>query len=259
MSEQKILQGDCLVEMQKMPDKSFDLTLTSPPYDEMRDYNGYSFDFENIAKEIYRITKEGGVLVWVVGDSTVEGNESGTSFKQALFFKEIGFNLHDTMIFEKQEAFIACPLRYNQCFEYMFVFSRGKIKTTNLIKDRKNKYIDAFHHGTRREKDGSLRPRVMSLIKEYGARKNIWCYGTGRGKSTEQIFAHKHPAIFPDDLAKDHIISWSNENDNILDPFMGSGTTIRAAKLLNRNATGIEISPEYCKIAEDRLRQGVLI
>src|SRR3990167_674969 len=255
----KIINSDCLEVMKQMPDKCVDLVVTSPPYDDMRDYENPVWLFESVAEQIYRIVKEGGVLVWIVGDATNNGNETGSSFNQALHFKKIGFNLHDTMIYEKQEAFIACPKRYNQCFEYMFIFSKGKINTVNLIKDRKNLYKNGKHHGTRRQKDGSLKPRVMTLIKEFGARKNIWCYGAGRGKSTDQIFAHEHPAIFPEKLAADHIKSWSNKRDLVLDPMNGSGTTTKMAKQLGRKFIGIEISEKYCQLARDRLRQGVLI
>ena len=238
-----------------MPDNFVDLVVTSPPYDGMRQYNGYSFDFESIAKELYRVTKYGGVIVWIVGDATVDGSESGTSFRQALFFNGLGFKIHDTMIYQKQEAFISCPTRYNQCFEYMFVFSKGKIKTVNLLKDRKNIYINENHHGTRRQSDGTLKAREMTLINEFGARKNIWEYGTGRNKSTKDTYSHEHPAIFPEQLAADHIKSWSNEGDIVYDPFMGSGTTGKMAELLKRNWIGSEISKEYVDLANERISQ----
>jgi site-specific DNA-methyltransferase (adenine-specific) len=259
MEINKIYNEDCLETMKRMPDNFVDLTVTSPPYDNIRNYNGFLFNFENTAKELFRITKEGGVIVWIVGDATINGSETGTSFKQALFFKEIGFNLHDTMIYEKQEAFIACLVRYNSCFEYMFIFSKGKPKSVNLIKDRKNKYFAEKHHGTRREKDGNLKPRVMSLIKKFNARKNIWLYGTGKNKTTKDNYAYEHPAMFPENLVGDHIKSWSNEKDLVYDPFMGSGTTAKMAKLLNRNYIGSEISFKYCEIIKKRLAQQILI
>ena len=98
-----IFNEDCLNTMRAMPDGVIDLVITSPPYDDLRNYKGYSFDFESIAKELFRVVKEGGVVVWVVGDATVDGSETGTSFRQALFFKEVGFNLHDTMIYMKNK------------------------------------------------------------------------------------------------------------------------------------------------------------
>ena len=102
MVDIKFIHGDCLEIMPTLADKSVDLTVTSPPYDNLRTYNGNSqFDFEGIAKELFRVTKDGGVVVWVVGDANINGSETGTSFRQALYFKEIGFNLHDTMIYQK--------------------------------------------------------------------------------------------------------------------------------------------------------------
>jgi DNA modification methylase len=129
----KIICGDCLEVMKKIPDGSVDLVLTSPPYDNLRTYNGYNFDFEGIAKELHRVTKDGGVIVWVVGDATIKGSETGTSFKQALYFKEIGFNLHDTMIYHKNNYPPLTHNRYEQCFEYMFVFSKRYLKSFNPI------------------------------------------------------------------------------------------------------------------------------
>lgn len=248
----KILQGDCVEIMKKMPDNSVDLTVTSPPYDDLRTYNGYSFDFENTAKELYRITKDGGVVVWVVGDSTIKGSESGTSFKQALFFKEIGFNLHDTMIWNKGSFAFPSKNCYHQVFEYMFVFSKGKPKALNFIKDRKNLYVGE-RGASGRKKDGTRNTGKSSVRDEYGKRFNIWNYPIGGGHCTKDKIAYQHPAIFPEQLAEDHIISWSNEGDIVFDPFVGSGTTGKMAVLNNRNFIGIDISEEYCSISDERI------
>ena len=246
--------GDCLEIMKDIPDEIVDLTITSPPYDDLRTYNGYSFDFENIAKELYRITKKGGVVVWVVGDGTTKGSETGTSFKQALYFKEIGFNLHDTMIYQKTGIPFPSKTRYLQCFEYMFILSKGKPKTINLIEDRKNATAGQTRESRKyRTKTGAFVKGSNKPIKENGVRFNIWKYQTGQYKSTKDLIAFKHPAIFPDKLAKDHILSWSNEGDIILDCFMGSGTTGKMAILNKRNFIGIEISEEYFKIAQERI------
>lgn len=247
-----LIHGDCLEVMKGMVDNSIDLTVTSPPYDNLRDYNGYTFDFEGIAKELYRVTKQGGVVVWVVGDATIKGSETGTSFKQALFFKEVGFNLHDTMIWSKPTftAVGALVNRYAPTFEYMFILSKGYPKTFNPIKDRKNKRFGDVKHGRIRQKDGTTKVQssLGKPIAEYGQRFNVW------EMSTEQSNSNRfHPAQFPEKLAEDHILSWSNEWDIVLDPFAGSGTTLKMAKKNNRNYIGIEISQEYCKIAEARI------
>ena len=244
---------DCLEGLKLLDDNCIDLTVTSPPYDNLRTYKGYSFDFENIAKELNRVTKDGGVVVWVVNDSTINGSESGTSFKQALYFKEIGFNLHDTMIWNKGSFAFPSKNCYHQVFEYMFVFSKGKPKVLNFIKDRKNLYV-GDRGASGRNKNG-VRNRGKSTVRdEYGKRFNIWNYPIGGGHCTKDKIAYQHPAIFPEQLANDHIISWSNENDIVLDPFMGSGTTAKMAKLNGRNFIGFEISKEYCDIAEERLK-----
>lgn len=245
-------QGDCVKIMDIFEDGSIDMVLTSPPYDNLRYYNGFEFNFRTIANQIFRILKTGGVLVWVVGDSTIKGSESGTSFKQALYFKEIGFNLHDTMIFEKSGLPFPSRVRYNQCFEYMFVFSKGKPKTINLIADKKNTMAGESRKTARyRTKDGFTKNNEWT-IKEFGIRNNIWRIKTANSSSTDKI-AYKHPAIFPEKLAEDHILSWSNEGDTILDPMAGSGTTLKMAKKNNRNYIGIEISQEYIDIINQRL------
>lgn len=254
-----IFNEDCLATMAKMPDSFIDLTVTSPPYDNLRDYKGYTFDFESIAKELFRVTKQGGVVVWVVGDAVIDGSESGTSFKQALYFKEIGFNLHDTMIYEKNSAPFPDSCRYNPIFEYMFVLSKNKPQTINLIQDRKNRWVQSFGKSSNRQKDGSIKQKEKIVVKEFGVRNNIWRYNTGFNYSSKDPYAFEHPAIFPKAMVSDHIISWSNEGDLVYDPMMGSGTTAKMAKLLNRNYIGSEISSEYCEIIKKRLAQQVLL
>jgi DNA modification methylase len=253
----KIIQGDCLEIMKGFEAESIDLVVTSPPYDNLRDYKGYSFDFEGIARELFRVIKQGGVVVWVAGDATINGSETGTSFKQALYFKEIGFNLYDTMIWAKTKM----PQnhnRYEQGFEYMFIFSKGNPKTFNGIRDKKNTEAGATAHVSFRDKDGIVKKTSSfnkTKIAELGLRTNVWFINSALSSSNR----NGHPAPFPEQLANDHIISWSNPNDLVLDPMNGSGTTTKMAKKLGRNYIGIEISPEYCKIAEDRLRQEVLL
>lgn len=252
----KITQGDCLEVMKDIRDKSIDMVLTSPPYDNLRTYNGSLEWGEHIWKlviqQLYRVIKDGGVVVWVVGDATINGSETGTSFKQALYFKEVGFNLHDTMIYEKDGISFPDKNRYQQCFEYMFILSKGKPKTLNLIQDRKNISFGRKVTGTDRDSDGSTRKASCygQLIKEYGVRWNVWNINSTKGN-----IKIDHPAIFPEQLAHDHIISWSNEGDIILDPFMGSGTTAIACMNTGRNFIGIEKEPEYVEIARKRILQ----
>lgn len=241
----EIYNENCLDTMSRMKNNFIDLTVTSPPYDNLRTYNGYSFDFESIAKELFRVTKEGGVVVWIVGDETIKGNETGTSFKQALFFKEIGFNLHDTMIWNKQgfSAVGSLKVRYAPVFEYMFIFSKGKLKTFNPIKDRKNKHFNKLISKSKRQTDGTIKKGKSYISKEYGQRFNVWdCFPQGNKTN--------HPAPFPEKLVNDHIESWSNEGDIVYDSFMGSGTTAKMSILNNRNYIGSEISKEYCKISK---------
>ena len=248
-----VLTGDCLSWLKTFSDECVDLTITSPPYDNLRTYNGYTFDFEGIAKELYRVTKQGGVVVWVVGDATIKGSETGTSFRQALYFKKIGFNLHDTMIWEKNTFSNPFPNRYHQVFEYMFIFSKGKPKTFNSIQDRKNIKPGIRTTVTVREANGELTRRTPKTVGEYGKRFNVWKISNSSSEKDKSTFKLKHPATFPDKLAEDHILSWSNEGDIILDPMAGSGTTLKMAKKNNRNYIGIEISKEYVDIINKRL------
>lgn len=243
---------DCKEGLKLIDDNSIDLTVTSPPYDDLRTYNGYSFDFENIAKELYRVTKDGGVVVWVVADKTKNGSETGTSFKQALFFKKIGFNLHDTMIYAKNNPIPQNHNRYEQCFEYMFVFSKGKPKAFNPIRiPTKNagKKFDWGNRKTELDKNQCRRHRCSETyeVKQTKIKENIFYYSVGGGKTG-------HPAVFPEELANDHIISWSNVGDIVLDPFMGSGTTAKMAILNKRKYIGFELSAEYCDMAEKRIQ-----
>jgi site-specific DNA-methyltransferase (adenine-specific) len=254
----KIYNESNLDTMKRMPDNFVDLTVTSPPYDNLREYNGYSFPFEDIAKELYRVTKKGGVLVWVVGDAVIDGGESGTSFRQALYFQQIGFLIHDTMIYEKNGA--AYPAndksnRYSQVFEYMFVLSKGKPKTYNLLKDKPNRWAGSGTFGTNseRQKDGTIKERGSFIVPDFSYRNNIWKINNGYGYSSEDDIAYMHPAIFPEQLAQDHIWTWSNEGDLVYDCFGGSGTTAKMAHKLKRNWILSEISSEYVQIAEKRI------
>ena len=246
---------DATLGMKKIPNKSIDLTVTSPPYDTIRMYDGYKFNFKSIAQQLYRITKDGGIVVWIVADETYDGDESGTSFRQALYFKKIGFNLHDTMIWNKGgfTATGALKVRYAQVFEYMFILSKGKIKTFNPISDRRNKSASRKISGTIRQKDGSFKKQsnIGQMYGPFSVRFNIWDINSCVSKKDR----NGHPAPFPEDLAGDHIKSWSNEFDIVLDPMCGSGTTLKMAKILRRNFIGFEISKMYVEISKQRLEK----
>ena len=245
--------GDCLEIMKGIADNSIDLTVTSPPYDNLRSYNGNNElwneqVWKNVIAELYRVTKQGGVVVWVVGDATIKGSETGTSFKQALWGMECGFNLHDTMIWHKH-SFNHDPRnkRYKQYFEYMFIFSKGKPNTYNEIKDVASKNAGKTVTSSKRNPDGSIRRYGKVTISDFQARSNIWKIG--------QETRSKHPAPFPEKLAKDHILSWSNENDTVLDCFMGSGTTGAMAIETGRKFIGIELDKHYFEIATKRINE----
>jgi len=252
----KIICGDAIEVMQTMPSDCVDLVVTSPPYDNLRSYNGYSFNFEGMAKGLFRVVKKGGIVVWVVGDQTIKGEETGTSFRQALYFKQVGFNLFDTMIYLKTpRGAVGNNKTYWQAFEYMFVLSKGAPKTINLLKDRGNKDERDGDNGTKRLHDGTLLKLKRAGYSKYGRRTNVWEYLIGRGHSASDNIAYQHPAIFPEKLVQDHITSWSDPGDVVFDPMCGSGTTCKMAKLNKRDFIGIDISSEYCKIAEERLKQ----
>ena len=254
-----LMHGDCLERMKEIPDGSVDLTVTSPPYDNLRTYNGNNDQWgEHVWKavlaDLYRVTKDGGVVVWVVGDATIKGSETGTSFKQALWAMECGFRLHDTMIWNKQNcASVGSMNRYENTFEYMFVMSKCAPLNVNLIRDRKNKYAGDIQHSSIRHPDGSVRKTSgygKRAISDFGRRRNVWDIFPAKRRS-ERL----HPAPFPEELARDHIISWSNEGDTVLDPFMGSGTTGVACQNLNRSFIGIELDAGYFEIAKNRIEE----
>jgi len=246
-----IIHGDCLDVLKTLESGSIDLTVTSPPYDNLRTYNGFTFDFEGIAQELYRVTKDGGVVVWVVADATIKGSETGTSFRQALYFKECGFNLHDTMIYSKNPTpYDPKCKRYWQSFEYMFVLAKGSPIACNYLLDackgrglaKKGDYGQRRYEGSAR----TDRHNNNRVIKDTKVRSNVWFYTPGSR-------VDGHPAQFPEALANDHILSWSNPGDTVLDPFCGSGTTGKMALLNGRKFIGIEISEEYCEIARARI------
>jgi site-specific DNA-methyltransferase (adenine-specific) len=243
----KIYNENCVDTMQRMESGSIDLVVTSPPYDDLKTYNGYSFDFESVAKELARVIAVGGVIVWIVGDATVKGSESGTSFAQALYFKSLGLNLHDTMIWKKTNVFnFGSNNCYRQSFEYMFILSKGTPKNINLIKDLPAKSAGKTLKGARKHANGTRDIVPDFVVSDYKKRDNVWEQST-----SNQSFGH--PATFPEQLAADHIISWSAQNDTVYDPFMGSGTTAKMALLHGRNFIGSEISADYIEIANARL------
>lgn len=253
----KLIHGDCREYLFTCEPDSIDLTVTSPPYDNLRTYNNSSTwgwaEFSAVAAGLWRVIKPGGVVVWVVGDATVKGSETGSSFEQALAFKKMGFNLHDTMIYQK-DGVMPTNNRYAQMFEYMYVFAKDTPLNINLLKDRRNNW-----GGTKtgnigqRLKDGTISKKGKKTISEFGIRYNIWRILNEGGWRNKDPLTKNHPSTFPEELAHDHIISWSNEGDTVLDPFMGSGTTGKMAKRLGRDFIGIEIDAEYFEIAKTRI------
>ena len=242
-----------LETLKRIPDNTIDLTITSPPYDNLRMYKGFTMDWHKLITELYRTTKQGGVVVWVVGDATQKGSETGTSFKQALFAMECGFNLHDTMIYQKSTP----PLthnRYEQNFEYMFVWSKGNPNTFNGLREPREYTDNRTKKAFGRNKDNSV-DLGYSSKDETRLKRNVWRYFAGGGANDK--IASQHPAIFPEQLANDHIISWSNEGDLVYDCFMGSGTVAKMSILNNRNWIGSEISNEYCNIIEERIKKAL--
>lgn len=256
---------NCIDGMNAMDTESVDLVVTSPPYDDLRTYNDSSkWDFnvfKDVAHAITRVLKPGGVIMWNVNDATINGGESGSSFRQALYFMDsCGLRLHDTMIYEKSGiAFAAGPhsVRYSQAFEYCFIISKGKPKTVNIIMDKKNKWagVSSWGNAKARKKTGELEDagKKSKETREWGARTNIWRIINSGGFGQSSKTSYKHPATMPEELARGHIISWSNPGDLVLDPFMGSGTTAQMALEENRNFIGFEIDPTYYEMCVSRI------
>jgi site-specific DNA-methyltransferase (adenine-specific) len=248
-----LLHGDCLDRLPELGAGSIDLTVTSPPYDNLRTYNGTLNDWtaekwQAVIRELFRVTKDGGVVVWVVGDATVKGSETGTSFRQALYAMECGFRLHDTMIWNKTETNFPDSTRYHQAFEFMFVWAKGAPASVFRIEDKPNRSFGRVRIGTDRNADGSTRKSYSKPVRATGVRLNVWEQSGEKG-----AIRASHPATFPEALARDHILSWSNPGDVVLDPFLGSGTTAKMALLTGRRFIGIERDAEYLAIAERRI------
>jgi len=249
----KIHCGDNCDLLGQLPRECIDLVVTSPPYDDLRTYGGHSWDFFGVAWQLKRVLKPGGVIVWVVADATKDGSETGTSMEQALHFKRLGLNLHDTMIYRMRGTGAkGSNLAYWQAWEYMLVFSNGKPKTVNRITTERSSDWKA---GGRLTRDGKQKPRLDTEPADEKVRDNVWEYLVG---SAGGEVSTGHPAVFPMKLSRDHVATWSNPGDLVLDPFSGSGTTAKAAKELGRRFLGLEINPEYCAIAERRIAQQVL-
>ena len=248
---QQIYHEHCLETMARMPDGLLDMTVTSPPYDDLRDYNGYHFTVEDIAAELFRTTKPGGVVIWVVGDRTVKGSESLSSFKNAIAFNDAGFRVHDTMIYGKNNPIPSdCGRRYRQAFEYIFCFSKGTPKTFNPLMQEiaQRKSFRSF----RITRSGRNDLEHDHVAPKHRKRNNIFFYNVGVSSSRDKV-AFRHPAIFPEELVNDQIMTWSNKGDLVYDCFMGSGTTAKVAHLLERRWIGSEISKEYVDLAAERL------
>lgn len=244
--------ADCVQFMQSMSENSVDLTVTSPPYDNLRNYKGYSFDFPAIAEGLYRVTTDGGVLVWVVGDK-INGGRSLTSFEQGLFFKEIGFQMHDIMIYQKKNTPFMRSNAYTNCFEFMFILSKGKPKTFNPLMEKTVR--SGYEMLTHNKKADGVNKKILKELKKEKTRNNIWAYAVGMGGTTSDKIAFKHPAVFPEKLAEEHILSWTNKGDLLFDPMCGSGTTGKMALKHDREFIGVDISAEYIAIAKERINR----
>jgi len=244
--------ADCVTYMKDMPAESVDLVVTSPPYDNLRDYKGYHFDFKSIALGLFKVVKNGGVVVWVIGDR-INGGRSLTSFRQGLYFQEIGFSMHDVMIYQKKNTPFMRSNAYTNCYEFMFVLSKGKPNTFNPLKEKtvRSGYEMLVHN----KKSDGINKKILGKLKSEKTKTNIWKYAVGLGGTTSDKIAFNHPAVFPEKLAEDHILTWSNKGDLVFDPMCGSGTTCKMAFTHERRYLGLDISEEYIKIAKCRIER----
>jgi len=252
----RLIVGNCVDVMRRWPGDIIPLTVTSPPYDKLRDYKGYSFPFEEIAGQLYRVTAPGGVVVWIVGDR-INGGRSLTSFRQAIYFQEIGFSAHDIMIYQKKNTPFMRSNAYTNAYEMMFVMSKGKPTTFNPLK------IPTQRHGmemlTHNKLPDGINKKKLGELKKEKTRTNIWPYAVGLGGTTRDKIAFQHPAVFPEKLAFDHIESWTKPGDVVLDPMCGAGTTGKMALMHDREFIGIDISADYIEIARQRLTESGLL
>jgi hypothetical protein len=252
----QIIPCDCVEGMRHLACACIPLTVTSPPYDDLRKYGGHCFEFEAVANELYRITIPGGVVVWVIQNEITDEGESATSFRQCFYFLELGFRLHCTIIMARAGTLSPGNVRYGPSPEYTFVLSKGRPRTVNILKDRPNKHAGVMRtHFTRRSKDGVLyRAGGARTTPAWGKRSAIWCYATGRYSAKEEFVRRGHPALMPEAMAQDLIISWSQPGDLVFDPMCGAGTTCKMALLNNRSYLGMEVVQRYCEIARERVR-----
>ena len=248
----QFIKGDAVEVLgKKVPEDFIDLVVTSPPYENLRNYNGYSFRADRMLRALFRVMKPGGVCVWVIGDK-IKGGRSLISFDHAFIARECGFTVHDVMIYQKKNTPFMRSNAYTNCYEFMFVFSKGKPKTFNPLKEPTKR--NGWETAVCNKGPDALNNKVPVKLNKEKTRTNIWQYAVGLGGSTRDKIAFQHPAIFPEKLAQDHILSWTNEGDIVLDPMCGSGTTCKMAKQNKRQFIGIDMSEEYIKVAEERCR-----
>lgn len=251
----KVYNCDALTILKSLPDNSIDMVLTSPPYDNLRTYNGYTFDFQPIARETFRVLKTGGVCVWVVGDATINGSETLTSMRQALYFVDVcGFRMHQTIVYEKDAMPFPPQKRYYSMFEYCFTLSKGEPHTFNGLLE-KNLNAGRKLKATHRQTNGTTKQSEEILIPSNRLLTNVWRISAGYMRTTKDVEAYQHPAMFPEELARRHIETWTNAGDTVLDYFGGSGTTAKMARQFGRNYITCDISAEYCDLMRRRLSQ----
>lgn len=253
--ENQVICCDCLEGMRGLPGECIPLTLTSPPYGGIRTYDGHDeWDFMAVARELHRITVEGGVVVWVVQEQIIDGSESGETSRQRLAFADIGFRIHHTMVMARSSGFQTSKIRYGRPLEYAFILSKGRPRHFSPIRDKRNKCAGETRNKTNRNPDGSLVRAGRWTTRPFGVRGPVWPYHTGKHHNAEEGYAHDHPALMPERMAEDHILSWSKVGELVFDPFAGAGTTLKMARLNFRRYLGFEANREYVEIARRRLR-----